>query len=139
MYRPPIRTERPAQQINRRGPPRSPEQHIVTHKRGAEGGSPYASTYNGVSSYTSLLASSPMFPYPPYSPTIEPPPLSCRTSSGGAGRFPGTPEGLGLSHSLDAPSSDTRGGGLRTLRWARLRQESVHPRSGNSRPRRARR
>ncbi|KAF8260059.1 endoplasmic reticulum vesicle transporter-domain-containing protein [Lactarius quietus] len=71
----------------------------------AEGGSPYSSTYSGVSSYASSPAGSPMLPYSPYSPATVPPPLSGRTPSGGAGSFPGTPSGLGLSPNLYAPGT----------------------------------
>ncbi|KAH8979567.1 DUF1692-domain-containing protein [Lactarius akahatsu] len=73
----------------------------------AEGGSPYGSTYSGVSSYASSPAGSPM-PYSPYSPATVPPPLSGRTPSGG---YPGPPSGLGLS---PGPPGGPIGGGLRT-------------------------
>lgn len=77
-----------------------------------EGGSPYGSTYSGVSSYASSPAGSPM-PYSPYSPATVPPPLTGRTPSGG---YPGTPSGLGLSPGLfgPGPPGGPSGGGLRT-------------------------
>jgi len=82
----------------------------------AEGGSPYASTYSGVSSYASSPAGSPMLPYSPYSPATVQPPLSGRTPSAGAAGFPGTPSGLGLSPNLfpPGPPGGTSAGGLRT-------------------------
>ncbi|KAI9453312.1 DUF1692-domain-containing protein [Lactarius psammicola] len=82
----------------------------------AEGGSPYGSTYSGVSSYASSPAGSPMLPYSPYSPATAPPPLSGRSPSGGAGGFPGAPSGLGLSPGLFGvgPPGGVSGGGLRT-------------------------
>jgi len=82
----------------------------------AEGGSPYGSTYSGVSSYASSPAGSPMLPYSPYSPATVPPPLSGRTPSGGAGGFPGAQSGLGLSPGLFGvgPPGGTSGSGLRT-------------------------
>ncbi|KAN0133418.1 DUF1692 domain containing protein [Lactarius tabidus] len=81
----------------------------------AEAGSPYGgSTYSGVSSYASSPAGSPMLPYSPYSPASAPPPHSGRTPSTGAGGFPGTPAGLGLSPGLFAPGSAASTGGMRT-------------------------
>ncbi|KAI9434355.1 DUF1692-domain-containing protein [Lactarius indigo] len=73
----------------------------------AEGGSPYSSTYSGVSSYANSPAGSPMLPCSPYSPATVPPPLSGRTASGG---YPGTPSGLGLSPGVFRPVSP--GGGI---------------------------
>jgi hypothetical protein len=86
----------------------------------AEGGSPYGSTYSGVSSYAGSPAGPPILPYSPYSPSTVPPPLSDHTQSGGAGGFPGTPTGLGLSPGLFAPGlpGGTGGSGLRTLATA---------------------
>ena len=82
----------------------------------AEGGSPYGSTYSGVSSYASSPAGSPMPSYSPYSPAAVPPPLSGRTPSSSAGGFPGTPAGLGLSPNLfvPGPPGGAGGGGMRT-------------------------
>ncbi|KAN0133408.1 hypothetical protein V8E53_008848 [Lactarius tabidus] len=74
----------------------------------AEAGSPYGSTYSGVSSYTSSSAGSPMFPSP-CSPVTDPPPLSSRP-----GGVPGTPPGLGLSPGLFTLGI-AAGGGMRTL------------------------
>ncbi|KAH8977589.1 hypothetical protein EDB86DRAFT_3249747 [Lactarius hatsudake] len=95
-----------------RGPPRAPSNASLRPGGWAEGGSPYGSTYSGVSSYASSPAGSPM-PYSPCSPATVPPPLSGRTPSGG---YPGTPSGLGLSPGLfgPGPQGGASGGGLRT-------------------------